>query len=340
VVGGSLLLYALRAGAVGGGATFAPVSRESLLLANNILLVVACASVLLGTLYPLVIDAMNLGKISVGPPYFDAVFAALTAPLAFLIGVGPAASWRKTALPDLWTRLRWAFGVALVVAIVVPLLQGRLAPLTALGVFLAAWIAAATAALVVERLRRTPQSGLVAKLRANPAAWYGMVVAHLGVAVFIAGVTLVRSYGIEQNVTLDKGQAVEVGGYVFTFQGVVPVTGPNYSGVAGVVEMRRNGVLLDTLHPEKRIYHASGTPMTEAAIDAGIFGDRYVSLGEPVSDKGEAGAWALRIYIKPLVDWIWGGSFLMALGGFIAMADRRYRLAVKRRIEALVGAPA
>ena len=340
VVGGSLLLYALRAGAVGGGAGFAALSRESLLLANNILLVVACASVLLGTLYPLVIDAMNLGKISVGPPYFDVVFAAVTAPLAFLIGVGPVASWRKSTLPDLWTRLKWALGVAIVVAIAVPLLQGRLTAPVALGVFLAAWIAAATLALVVERLRRTPQAGLVARLRANTAAWYGMVLAHLGVAVFIAGVTLVRGYGIEQNVTMDRGQTVEVGGYAFTFQGVVPVNGPNYAGVAGVVEMRRNGVLVDTLHPEKRIYHASGTPMTEAAIDAGFFGDRYVSLGEPVSDKGEAGAWALRVYIKPFVDWIWGGCFLMALGGFIAMTDRRYRIAVKRRLDALVGAPA
>ncbi len=340
VVGGSLLLYALRAAAVGGGAGFAPVSRESLLLANNILLVVACASVLLGTLYPLVIDAMNLGKISVGPPYFDTVFAGLTAPLAFLIGVGPVASWRKARLPDLWIRLKWALVVALVAALVVPLIHGRITPMIALGVFLAVWIALATLTLVVDRLRRTPRSGLVAKLRANSAAWYGMVAAHLGVAVFIAGVTLVKGYGIEQNVTLDRGQTVEVGGYAFTFQGVAPAIGPNYTGVTGTVELRRDGRLLETLHPEKRIYNASGMPMTEAAIDAGIFGDRYVSLGEPVSDKGEAGPWVLRVYIKPFVDWIWGGCFLMALGGFVAMLDRRYRIAVKRRVGALVGVPA
>ncbi|MCC7042082.1 MAG: heme lyase CcmF/NrfE family subunit [Burkholderiales bacterium] len=340
VVGGSLLLYALRAAAVGGGAGFAPVSRESLLLANNILLVVACASVLLGTLYPLVIDAMNLGKISVGPPYFDTVFAGLTAPLAFLIGVGPVASWRKARLPDLWTRLKWALLVALVAALVVPLIHGHITPMIALGIFLAAWIALATSTLVVDRLRRTPRSGLVAKLRANSAAWYGMVAAHLGVAVFIAGVTLVKGYGIEQNVTLDRGQTVEVGGYAFTFRGVTPATGPNYTGVTGTVELRRDGRLLETLRPEKRIYNASGMPMTEAAIDAGIFGDRYVSLGEPVSDKGEAGPWVLRVYIKPFVDWIWGGCFLMALGGFVAMMDRRYRIAVKRRVGALVGVPA
>jgi cytochrome c-type biogenesis protein CcmF len=164
-----------------------------------------------------------------------------------------------------------------------------------------------------------------------------MVVAHLGIAVFIVGVTLVNGYSVEQNLTLDNGQSVNVGGYDFTFRGVTPVNGPNYSGVAGVVEMRRNGVLLDTLRPEKRIYNAGGMAMTEAAIDAGLFGDRYVSLGEPVTDKGPAGAWALRIYIKPFVDWIWGGCLMMALGGFLAIMDRRYRLAARQKLASLAG---
>jgi len=333
VVGGSLTLYAFRAGTVGAGAGFASVSRESLLLANNILLVVACASVLLGTLYPLVIDALGAGKISVGPPYFDAVFFALTAPLVFLLGIGPVASWRKADLPDVWTRLRWALAIAILTAGLLPFVMGTWQPMVAVGLFLALWIAASTVLQVIQRLRQT-------SLRSNSAAWYGMVTAHLGVAVFIVGVTLVKAYGIEQNVTMDKGQTVQVGGYEFTFGGVVPVNGPNYSGVAGIVEMRKEGKLLDTLHPEKRIYNASGMPMTEAAIDAGLFGDRYVSLGEPVSDQGAAGAWALRLYIKPFVDWIWGGCFLMALGGFIAMSDRRYRLAVRQKIASALGAPA
>jgi cytochrome c-type biogenesis protein CcmF len=333
VVGGSLALYALRAGSVGGGAAFAPVSRESLLLANNILLVVACASVLLGTLYPLVIDALGLGKISVGPPYFDAVFFALTAPLVFLIAIGPVASWRKADLPDVWTRLRWALAIAILTAGLLPFVMGTWEPLVAVGLFLALWIAASTILVAIQRLRHT-------NWRSNSAAWYGMVVAHLGVAVFIVGVTMVRGYGIEHNATMESGQTVQVGGYDFTFRGVVPVNGPNYSGMAGVVEMRKDGRLLETLRPEKRIYHASGTPMTEAAIDTGVFGDRYVSLGEPVSDKGAEGAWALRLYIKPFVDWIWGGCFLMALGGFIAMSDRRYRLAVRQKIAGAVGAAA
>ncbi len=232
VVGGSLTLYAFRAGTVGAGAGFAPVSRESLLLANNILLVVACASVLLGTLYPLVIDALGAGKISVGPPYFDAVFFALTAPLVFLLGIGPVASWRKADLPDVWTRLRWALAIAIVTAGLLPFVMGTWQPMVAVGLFLALWIAASTVLQVIQRLRQT-------SLRSNSAAWYGMVIAHLGVAVFIVGVTLVKAYGIEQNVTMDKGQTVQVGGYEFTFGGVVPVNGPNYSGVAGIVEMRK-----------------------------------------------------------------------------------------------------
>jgi cytochrome c-type biogenesis protein CcmF len=331
VIGGSLTLYAFRAGSVGGGAGFAPVSRESMLLANNVLLVVATASVLLGTLYPLFLDALNMGKISVGPPYFDAVFFPLMAPLAFLMGIGPIANWREASLPDLWTRLRWALGVALVTSLLLPFVMGRWSPLIAFGLFLALWIVATTVVMAARRLRNAPQQGFVAKLRANSASWYGMMLAHLGIAVFIVGVTLVKGYGIEENVTLDNGQSVTVGGYEFTFRGVTPVTGPNYEGLAGKVEMRRNGVLLDTLYPEKRIYNASGSAMTEAAIDAGIFGDRYVSLGEPITDKGVAGAWGVRVYIKPFVDWIWGGCFMMALGGFLAMSDRRYRLAVQRK---------
>ncbi len=336
VIGGSLTLYAFRAGAVGGGASFAPVSRESMLLANNVLLIVATASVLLGTLYPLFLDALNMGKISVGPPYFDAVFFPLMAPLAFLMGIGPIANWREASLPDLWTRLRWALGVALVTSLLLPLVMGRWSPLIAFGLFLALWIVATTVVMAVRRISSAPQAGLVARLRANSASWYGMMLAHLGIAVFITGVTLVKGYGIEENLTLDNGQTVAVGGYEFTFRGVTPVTGPNYEGLAGIVEMRRNGVLLDTLRPEKRIYNASGNTMTEAAIDACIFGDRYVSLGEPITDKGIAGAWGVRIYIKPFVDWIWGGCFMMALGGFLAMSDRRYRLAVQRKWSGVV----
>ena len=345
VIGGSLTLYAMRAGAVGGGAGFAMVSRESALLANNILLVVALGAVFLGTMYPMFLDALNLPKASVGPPYFNLVFPILMAPAAFLMGIGPIASWRHAELPDLASRLKWAFIVAAVTAVLLPLTLGEWSPLVALGLFLALWIVAATITAVVHRLRNAPQRGIVephrkitTRLAANSAAWYGMLLAHLGIAVFIVGVTLVKGYGIEENVPLDVGKSVTVGGEEYTFRGVVPVTGPNYRGVAGVIEVRRDGKLVQTLRPEKRIYNASGTAMTEAAIDPGFLGDRYVSLGEPVTDKGEAGAWGIRVYIKPFVDWIWGGAFLMALGGFVAMSDRRYRLAVRQKFAALAGA--
>jgi cytochrome c-type biogenesis protein CcmF len=335
VIGGSLALYAARAGAVGGGGGFGAVSRESMLLGNNILLVIAMASVLLGTLYPLAIDALGLGKISVGPPYFDAVFLPLMTPLVFLMGVGPVAAWREARVPDLWTRLRWAACVALATAALLPFAMGRWKPLVALGVLLAAWPAAATVAALVQRLRGAPQRSLVDKLRANSPAWYGMLLAHLGVAVFIAGVTLVKGYEIERDVRLDVGQSVEVAGDTYTFRGVAPRPGPNYDATVATIDVTRDGRTIAVLTPQKRAYRASGQVMTEASIQAGILGDRYVSLGEPV---GSGGAWGVRIYAKPFVDWIWGGCLLMALGGFLAVADRRYRLAVRERFRSAAAA--
>ena len=331
VVGGSLLLFAWRAGKVGLGGIFGVVSRESTLLANNILLIVAMASVLLGTLYPLFLDALNLGKISVGPPYFDAVFYPLLAPAAFLMGIGPMARWRNASLPDLWTRLKWALGIAVAAAVILPFILGRWSPLIAAGLFLALWIVVSSVVNLRARLAASHRLGLVAKLGANSASYYGMLLAHLGVAVFIVGVTLVKGYESEQDVPLDVGQTTEVGGYAFKFLGVVPGRGPNYRALTGTVEVRRDGRLLETLTPEKRIYNASGQTMTIAAIDIGLLGDRYVSLGEPLVADAINGAWGVRIYLKPFIDWIWMGAFLMALGGFIAVCDRRYRLAIRRR---------
>ena len=338
VIGGSLTLYAARAGAVGGGGDFAIVSRESLLLGNNVLLVVAMASVLLGTLYPLMIDAVGAGKISVGPPYFDTVFYPLMAPLVFLLGVGPIAAWRKARAPDLWTRLQWAAYVALATGVVAPFAMSRWKPLVAFGLLMAAWIAAATVTVFVQRLRNAPQRGFADKLRANAPAWYAMLLAHFGVAVFIAGVTLVKGYEVERDVRLDVGQSVDVAGDTYTFRGVTQAPGPNYDATIGAIDVTHDGRRVATLAPQKRAYRASGQVMTEASIQSRIGGDRYVSLGEPVSDKGIAGAWAVRIYVKPFVDWIWAGCFLMALGGFCAVTDRRYRLAVRKRFGAAIAA--
>jgi cytochrome c-type biogenesis protein CcmF len=325
VIGGSLALYATRARRVVAGGDFEPVSRESLLLANNVLLLVAAGSVLLGTLYPLFLDALALGKISVGPPYFEAVFVPLMAPLAFLMGIGPIARWKQARLPDLWSRLRWALGVAVVTALVLPAAIGAWSPLVSLGLGLALWIVAATVVGAQERVRNA-RGGLVARLGQQPRAWWGMTLAHLGIAVFIVGVTLVKGYETERDVRMAVGDSVTVGGYTFRFAGVRDATGPNYRAVRGAVEVSRDGRSVRTLSPEKRVYNAQEMPMTEAAIASGVLGDLYVSLGDPVGE----GAWTLRVYHKPFVTWIWGGCLLMALGGLLAATDRRYRVRAAR----------
>ena len=334
VIGASLALFAWRAPKVGLGGKFETVSRESLLLMNNVLLAVACASVLLGTLYPLFLDALNLGKISVGPPYFDSVFVPIMAPLVFLMGVGPIARWKKAELPDLALRLRWALGVSLATALIVPFIAGRWTPMIAFGLFLAFWVIASAAIGIKERVRHI-RGGLWARLAAQGRAYWGMQLAHIGVAVFIIGVTLVKGYEVERDVKMNVGDSVSISDYTFKFEGTKDVQGPNYTGARGSVEVTKNGRFFDRLHPEKRIYNVQRMPMTEADIDTGLLGDVYVSLGEPVAN----GAWSVRVYHKPFVTWIWGGCVLMALGGLAALSDRRYRL-FARKSQAVEGARA
>lgn len=330
VIGASLLLFAWRAPKVGLGGKFALVSRETFLLANNVLLLVAAGAVLLGTLYPLFIDALGLGKISVGPPYFDAVFVPLMAPAIFLMGIGPIARWKQQSLPELATRLKWAFGIALISALLMPLVLGKWTPLISFGLLLSFWVIAAVGYTVWNRLAQAPRAlSLGARIRQQSRSWWGMLVAHLGVAIFIIGVTLVKGFETERDVRMNIGDTVNVGAYVFTFRGATPVLGPNYRAWAGTVEITRNGKLVRTLHPEKRIYNATRMAMTEAAIDTGLLRDLYVSLGEPLED----GAWAVRVYHKPFVDWIWGGAVFMAFGGLLAVSDRRYRLAQRKSLQ-------
>jgi cytochrome c-type biogenesis protein CcmF len=315
VIGSSLLLYAARAPKVSLGGTFALLSRETLLLVNNVLLVVACGSVLLGTLYPLLIDALNLGKISVGPPYFNAVFVPIMAPVLLLMAVGPVARWKHADIKDILRRLRIAGALALAAGIGLPMLMGGWTPLTAIGCLLAVWIIAAVIFQTVDRV----------KTSAPPASFWGMQIAHLGIAVFVIGVTMVGGYQDEKDVRMEPGDVVTVGGHTFKFMGAKEAKGPNYTAARGEFELSREGRVLRNLYPEKRSYFSSSMPMTEAAIDTGLTRDVYVSLGEPL--QGEA--WAVRVYFKPYVDWIWGGCLLMALGGLIAAADRRYRLRTK-----------
>ena len=338
VIGASLLLFAWRAPKVGLGGRFELVSRESALLANNVLLLVAAFSVLLGTLYPLFLDALGLGKISVGPPYFDSVFVPLMAPALFLMGVGPMARWKQASIPDLATRLRWAFAVSVVVAAILPFVLGRWSPMIFLGLALAFWIFAAGIFNVAGRIGqlRTAGTPLGRALRAQPRGYWGMVVAHAGVAVFIVGVTMVKGYETEKDVKMRPGDTVDAGGYGFRLEGFTQRRGPNYQATVGEITVLYNGQKRGSLFPEKRFYTATQMPMTEAAIDLGVTRDLYVSLGEPVDD----GAWVVRVYYKPFIDWIWGGGFIMAFGGLLAATDRRYRLAKREGALAASGAAA
>ncbi|OIQ99063.1 cytochrome c-type biogenesis protein CcmF [mine drainage metagenome] len=316
VIGSSLLLFAWRAPKVGLGGRFGLMSRETLLLLNNVLLVVAAGAVLLGTLYPLIIDALGLGKISVGPPYFEAVFVPLVVPLLFLIGLGPMARWKAASAANLARRLWLALALAIVAGIVLPFGLGSWTPMVGLGVLLAVWIAAATATDIKTRLKSGSRP---------PLAFWGMHLAHIGVAVFVIGVTLVKGYETERDVRMAPGDTVKVGSYTVRLLGIQDATGPNYNAKVGELQLSKDGRVLRMLRPEKRTYFSSAMPMTDAAIDTGFTRDVYVSLGEPVG----GGAWAVRVHYKPFVDWIWGGCLLMALGGLIAISDRRYRLKSK-----------
>ncbi len=333
VIGGSLFLYAWRARQVGLGGKFEVVSRESFLLSNNVLLVVAAGSVLLGTLYPLLVEALGGAKLSVGPPYFNSVFVPLMAPAMFLMGIGPVARWKKASLPDLAVRLRWAFLVSVATALILPFVLGQWKPLVALGLMLALWIVTTAALNIWERVRASTggQLSIWQKLRMQSRSYYGMQLAHLGVAVFIVGVTLVTGYQSEQDVRMEVGDTVTAGGYTFRFNGVANVMGPNYQAARAEIEVSKGGGVIEKLYPEKRSYLASGNVMTETAIDTGLFRDLYISLGEPVS----GGAWSVRVYFKPFVTWIWGGALLMAMGGGLALTDRRYALAARKQREAL-----
>ncbi len=326
VISCSLLLFAWRAPKVGLGGKFDLVSRESLLLANNLLLLVAAGSVLLGTLYPLIIDALNLGKLSVGPPYFEAVFVPIMTPAIFLIGVGPISRWKQMSLPTLVVRLRWAFVVSVISALITPYLIGEWKPMVSFGLLLAFWIIVCAFVNLKHRLSNSGEGNLFTRLARQSRSYFGMHCAHLGVAVFIIGVTLVNGYETEKDVRMDIGSKVTVGGYTFQFNGVSDTVGPNYKAVRGDISVIENDKVIRMMNPEKRTYNASGMAMTEAAIDTGLFRDLYVALGEPLANN----AWVVRAYHKPFVDWIWLGCLLMAIGGILSVSDRRYRLKISK----------
>ena len=348
VIGGSLLLFAWRAPKIGLGGKFDMVSRESMLLSNNVLLSVAAASVFIGTLYPLFMDALGMGKLSVGPPYFEAVFVPLMALAVFMMGLGALARWKQTSVPELAKRMRWGFAAAAVLALLLPLVFNHWTPMIAFGLLLSFWVIASlvvslqqrwagptsTKPLVLSAVEGSGQAStssggtFIQRVRNQSLSYYGMQLAHLGVAVFIIGVTVVKGYATERDVRMNIGDTVDAGGYMFRFDGVRDVRGPNYMAAEGHFTVTKDGKPVTELSPQKRRYNASGMPLTEAAIDTGLFRDLYVSMGEPIPETQSA--WSVRVYYKPFVDWIWAGCLLMALGGVLAISDRRYRIYSKK----------
>lgn len=325
VIGGSLTLYAWRAPQIKSTGSFDLVSREAALLLNNVLLVVVSFTILLGTLYPLIMDALGLGKISVGPPYFNAVFIPITAPLAVIVGIGAIAKWKGDSFFAVLSRLRWALIGSVVLSGVTAVLLPEFSAVALLGLLLAFWVTFSTLWGVWERIER--KSNKVAALFSIPRAFWGMTFGHIGIAVFIVGVTLTSLYSTEKDIALKAGDTYEAGGYLFNFEGVDQTPGPNYTALKGSVRVELDGEEIAHLEPEKRIYLVQTMPMTEAAIDAGLFRDLYVALGDSVG----GGAWAVRIYHKPFIRWIWLGAIFMSIGGLLGASDKRYRTVARKQ---------
>ena len=320
VVGVSLLLYAWRAPTVGVGGHFKMLSKETLLFVNNIILLVACGAVLLGTLYPLFVDALGMGKISVGPPYFSVVFFWIIAPLMILIGIGPMVRWKSDTFSNIFAKTRFILLISVILGLLLPfIVMGQAGLVVFPGVAVAIWITLLSIQHWQNKLFFKGDNEK--KVRKLSGSFYGMTVAHIGIAVFVVGVTLSNTYSIEKDVRMEINKPLELGGYRFNFEGTKTIKGPNYSAEQGTFQIFQDGELITTLHPQKRFYWTKQMPMTEAAIDWGFTRDIYVALGEPLGDD----AWSVRVYYKPFIRWIWLGGLLMSLGGFLSVMDRRYR---------------
>ena len=326
VVGASLTLFAFRAPEVRSSIRFGLLSRETLLLINNVVLVTSCATVLLGTMFPLLLDALDLGMISVGPPYFNTVFVPLAMILALALGFGVLLNWKNNSAEWVKSQVRWILIVSVVGGLLFSLFyDSRFLISEALAMGLVFWM---LLTMVKDIQNKTRNAGLLKGIKKLKPAFWGMHLAHLGMAVCFIGVALSEGYGIQKDLRMAPGESAEVGDYVYRFEGVSRKQGPNYSSDFGVITAFKNGRQVATLNPEKRLYTVQQMPMTEAGINAGLTRDLYVALGEPLGD----GSWAVRLYVKPFVRWIWFGSILMSLGGFLAVSDRRYRVRVKKKV--------
>lgn len=290
------------------------LSRETFMLLNSVLLSVATAAVLLGTLYPLVIDALNLGKLSVGPPYFNLVFAPLMVPMLFLLIPGTVAKWRSANLNDMFMHLRWTALASVLLGACLPFMVGEWSFGVFAGWTLGLWVGLGTLQHMAERVLKPGRIG---------GSFWGMHFAHLGLAIVVLGITGVKSFEVERDVKMGVGDEVTIKPYVFRLNSIEEVKGPNYTANQAQIEVFDAGASLEMLKPEKRHYLSSAMPMTEAAISTNLWRDLYVSMGDPL--PGDAQQWSMRIYYKPFVPWLWVGVLVMVLGGILAALDRRYR---------------
>ncbi len=320
VVGGSLTLFAFRAPVVKSEIGFGWLSRETLLVGNNIILCITMLTVLLGTLYPMIADAMGWGKISVGPPYFNFFFVPLMGLLCLIMAFGPFANWKRTSPQQLLHLLWKPWVLSLVVAAIFPWLYGDEYKFSAaIAVFIASWIALALVADFIHRLRNA--DSFVSGAKKLSLSYYAMVIAHLGIAVAVIGVSLTSIYSIERDVRMQEHQTVNVLNYEFTMQSLQKVKGPNYIADEALISVIQDGEHIADMKPQKRRYYARGSVMTEVALDVTLFRDLYVAMGEPIDEK----AWAMRVHIRPFVRWIWLGALMMAFGACLAVMDKRYR---------------
>ncbi|MBG7610592.1 MAG: heme lyase CcmF/NrfE family subunit [Anaerolineae bacterium] len=326
VIGGSLGLYAWRSATVVSHGRFTWFSKETALLLNNIIFLTAAAAVFVGTMYPLVVDAFGIGKISVGRPYFDTMFSFVAIPLLILLGVGPAVRWKGDNTARIVKGSVSFFVISLVIGLLLPfLIEDKLNVATGLGLAGALWVALTTLKELFERITKKLKLSL---------SYIGMVVAHLGIAVFVVGVTVTTTYSEEKDLRMVPGSSYNISGYEFRFQGVRKVNGPNYIADEAIIEVWRDGEKSGDLLPQKRIYSGKGNPMTDASIDKTLFRDLYAALGEEL----EGGAWSMRVYYKPMIRWIWLGCLFMTFGGILAVSDKRYRQKTKEKLVQQVAA--
>ena len=319
VIGSSLILYTWRASQIKSSTSFGLVSKETGLLFNNVILVVAAASILLGTLYPLVLDALGVGKVSVGPPYFNSVFIPLMAPLGVLMGVGALTRWKNDKLSVLWGKVRLSAVMSIVFGGLSPLLMAKGWDWqAAAGMTLVFWVVLTTGVWLKAYLRN--KGSTLAGLKKMPLGSYGMMTGHIGIAIFVTGLSLTAIYSEEKDLKMAFGDTYSMDEYTFVFRGVEETEGPNYKAFKGMIDVSSGTTSLGTMEPEKRIYNVQKMPMTEAAIDAGLTRDLFIALGEDLGD----GSWTLRIYYKPFVRWLWIGGLVMGLGGLLAAMDKRY----------------